>query len=206
MQNPKLLASLALAGSFFAATAARADTKVGVLDMQRAISETNEGARATDALKKLFDKRQVELDAKQNGLLKDKGDLEKRCKSIPRADCEKGMEDLQKKLMELQGLMSQYQGEIQKKQGEATQPILGRMLQIVKRIALDKGFDVVVDRGASHWMRADLDLTELAIKMYNTESNIPPLPPSDKPADKPGKGPAAMQAPGPKAPPPAGKK
>jgi outer membrane protein len=204
MQNPKLLAISALAVSLAASSAAHADTKVAVLDMQRAISETNEGARATDALKKLFDKRQVELDAKQNGMLKDKAELEKRCKSAPRADCEKGQEDLQKRLMELQGLMSQYQGEIQKKQGEATQPILGKMLQIIKRIALDKGFDVVIDRGASHWMRSDLDVTELAIKMYNAESNVPPLPPSDKPADKPGKGGATP--PPAKAPPPPAKK
>ena len=201
MQNPKLLAwaGAAILASVLATSSAHADTKVGVIDMQRAISETNEGARATDGLKKLFDKRQVELDGRQNGLLKDKADLEKRCKAIPRLECEKGMEELQKKLMELQGLMTQYQGEIQKKQGESTQPILAKMLQIVKRIALDKGYDVVVDRGASHFMRSDLDVTELAIKMYNAESNIPPLPPESRtPPKTPPKGAPPPPPPAPK--------
>jgi outer membrane protein len=177
------ISGLAAAVIATSASTALAETKVAVIDMQRAINDTNEGARATDTLKKLFDKRQVELDAKQTDLLKQKGDLEKRCHKLGQEKCQAGMEDLQKRLFDLQQLMVQYQQEIQKKQGEATQPIIGKMVSIVKRIALSNGYDIVVDRAASHYMRSDLDVTDAAVKMYNAESNSPPFEKSSEKKD-----------------------
>lgn len=192
---------------------ARAESKIAVIEMARAIADTNEGGRATLTLKSLFDKRQVELDGKQNGLLKEKADLEKRCRGgSARAECEKGMEELQKKLFDLQGLLGQYQQEIQKKQGEATQPIFQKMLRIVERLARSKGYDIVVDRTAAHYQKPELDLTELAITTYNGDTpNIPPLTAQEKAGlaqpqgqlgTKPGPTPPADK---PKAPPPAKK-
>ena len=165
-------------------TVAHADTKLAVIDMTRAINDTNEGARATLTLKSLFEKRQVDLDAKQTGLLKEKSILDKQCKgSLSRPDCEKGQEELQKKLFDLQQLMTQYQQEIQKKQGEATQPIFAKMLRVVERIAKTKGYDIVIDRTASHFQRPDLDVTEAAISAYNADTpSIAPLSAAEKAA------------------------
>jgi outer membrane protein len=201
--NPVLGAAILLSAGLSAMLAARpaaaqpkAETRIAAIEIQKAISETNEGARATYTLKQLFDKRQIELNAKQDDLLKEKTALEKKCKSMPQAQCQGGMEELQRKLLELQNLMMQYQQEIQKKQGEATQPILVKMLAIVRRIAQRDGYDIVVDRGATHFLRSDLDITDVAIKMYNAESNVPPLPAAStqpaapkeaKPSKKPGK-------------------
>lgn len=190
MQFTKFLALAALSVSSLVATSeARAQTKMAVIDMQKAINETNEGARANDTLKKLFDKRQVELNAKQDELLKEKGSLERRCRSLPPAQCQSSAEELQKKLVDLQNLMMQYQQDIQKRQGEATQPILAKMLTIVGRIARQSGYDMVVDRAAVHFMADALDVTAQAIKIYNTESNVAPLPPEAPKTDKSDKAP-----------------
>ena len=97
----------------------RAESKIAVIEMTRAIAETNEGGRATLTLKSLFDKRQGELDGKQTGLLKERTELEKKCRSgVGKAECERGQEEIQKKLYDLQQLLMQYQGDIQKKQAE----------------------------------------------------------------------------------------
>jgi outer membrane protein len=204
----KPLVTLAAAALLALAPAlARAESKVAVIDMTRAINETNEGSRATLNLKTLFEKRQIDLDAKQQGLLKDKADLDRKCKNLPRPDCERGQEELQKKLFDLQQLMGQYQQEIQKKQGEATQPIFQKMLRIVERLARAKGFDIVVDRNAAPYSKTDLDVTEAAIAAYNTDTpTIQPLTAAEKAtlaAPPPGGGPG-----GPKKadPPPAPKK
>ncbi|RYE75779.1 MAG: OmpH family outer membrane protein, partial [Myxococcales bacterium] len=128
---------------------AQAQTKVAIIDMVKAINETNEGARANDTLKKYYDKRQGELNGRQEDLLKEKNAIEKRCRSLPPAQCQSSMEELQKKLVELQGLMSQYQQDIQKRQSETTQPMLTKMLAIVGRLARQSGYDLVVDRAAT---------------------------------------------------------
>ena len=42
--------------------------KIGVVDMQRALMETEDGRQAKDQLKKLFEQRQKTLDKQQNDL------------------------------------------------------------------------------------------------------------------------------------------
>jgi len=187
MQFKTLLAIPAVAGALLLAPGeAQAQSKVAIVNMQKAINETNEGARANYDLKKLFDKRQVELNARQEELLKEKTGLEKRCRSMPQAQCQAGMDELQKKLLDLQNLMMQYQQDIQKRQGEATQPILTKMLAILGRMARQNGYDMVIDSVATHYAVAGLEITDQAIKIYNSESTAQPLPP--EPPPKPEKG------------------
>lgn len=189
MQSAKFLAISALLIATTAGREAFAQTKMAVINMQKAINETNEGARANHDLKKLYDKRQEELNKRQDDLLKEKTQLEKRCRSIPQAQCQAAFEDLQKKLFDLQNTMGQYQQDIQKRQSEATQPILTKMLAIIGRLARQNSYDLVVDQAAAHFLLPTLDITDAAIKIYNSESNVPPLPPEPPKTDKGDKGP-----------------
>ena len=165
-------------------------TKVATIDLQKAINDTNEGQRATDTLKKLFEKHQVELNGKQETLYKERASLAKKCKSLGQAQCQAGMEELEHKMLELQNLMGSYQQDIQKRQGETTQSILLKMLAIVRRLAGKDSYDLVVEKNAAPFF-GGTDLTDSAVKLYNTESGIAPLPPAapEKPADKPAKKP-----------------
>ncbi|MCS6901886.1 MAG: OmpH family outer membrane protein [Myxococcales bacterium] len=191
MQYVKLLATFLFVGApLLAPEEACAQTKMAVIDMQKAINETNEGAQANNNLKKLFDKRQVELNGREETLRKEKLQLEKRCRSTSQAQCQAGMEELQRKAIELQELMGQYQQDIQKRQVEATQPILSKMLTIVGRLARQGGYDLVIDKAAVHFQQPSMDLTEQAIRLYNSESNVPPPSPEPTKVDpkkKPGK-------------------
>ena len=68
-----LAAALALAVSLAAGTAAAQQSmKVAVVDLQRAVMQTEDGLRMQATLKKLFDSRQVELNKKQSELQKQK--------------------------------------------------------------------------------------------------------------------------------------
>ncbi len=196
MKRYLLPAVAALAAS--APALARAESKIAVVEMARAIAETNEGGRATLTLKSLFDKRQVELDGKQTGLLKERTELEKKCKAgLGKAECDRGQEEIQKKLFDLQQLLMQYQGEIQKKQAEATQPMFQKMTRVLERLAKQKGYDLVVDKQAALHFKSELDLTELAISTYNADTpGVPALTAAEKAQL------AAMPAPGSPAPPP----
>jgi outer membrane protein len=191
MQYVKLLAPpLVMAASLLTTREAGAQTKMAVIDMQKAINETNEGAQANNNLKKLFDKRQTELSGREDTLRKEKIQLEKRCRNTAQAQCQAGLEELQRKAIELQELMGQYQQDIQKRQAEATQPILTKMLTIIGRLARQGGYDMVIDKAAVHFQQPSMDLTEQAIRLYNSESNVPPPPPEPAKADpkkKPGK-------------------
>jgi outer membrane protein len=167
--------------------------KFAVVDVQRAVMETEDGLRASATLKKFFDKRQQELDAKQNELQKQREEIEKQSKVLSQAAMQKRMEDWQKQMLELQTVFVEYNKELQKKQGELTQPIYGKIMGLLRRLATQDGYDAILEKQAVPYMRNDLDLTDKIIQMYNSGAAPAPAPAgSGTPA------PAAPKAPAPK--------
>jgi outer membrane protein len=161
------LSGLVLSASLLAAPSAFAQSKIAVVDVNRAVSSTEDGLRATATLKKVFDNRQVELNKKQNDLQKQRDDIEKQSKVLSKEALGKRMEDWQKQMLELQQVFVEYNKEIEKKQKEITDPILEKMLAVVKRIATTDGYDVVMEKAMAAYTRADLDITDRCIQMYN---------------------------------------
>lgn len=141
---------------------------VGVVDVQRAVMQTEDGLRAQATLKKLFDAKQVELNRRQTDLQKQKEDIDKQAKVISKEAYSKRLEELQKQMMELQTVFVDYNKELDKKQKELTEPIFEKILGIVKRIATTENFDLVVDKATVAYVRTDLDLTDKCIQMYNS--------------------------------------
>jgi outer membrane protein len=162
---------LALGLALFALVApalASADNKIAVVDVQHAVMQTEDGIRAQATLKKLFDKRQQELDGKQAELQRTRDDIERQSRVISREALDKRMEDWQRRMVELQTVFVDYNKELQKKQGELTAPIIKKMMTIISRIAKKKDFDLILDKQAAPYTRQDLDLTDQIIQMYNS--------------------------------------
>ncbi len=169
-----VLVSLAL---LFAAGGARAEMKVGVVDVQRAVAQTEDGLRAQATLKKLFDNRQQELNKKQNDLQKQREEIDKQSKVLSKDALQKRIEDWQKQMVELQTVFLEYNKELEKKQKELTDPVFEKVMAIVKRVATTEGFDLVIDRQMAAYVRTDLDLTDKCIQLYNAGgAPAPPKP------------------------------
>jgi outer membrane protein len=149
------------------ASPAAAQSKIGVVDTQRAIMETEDGLRAQATLKKLFDKRQRELDKKQEELQKEREDIEKQRDVLSKGALQKRIEKWQREMIQLQTVFVEYNKELQKKQNELTQPIFQKSMGLIRRLAAQEGLDVVVDKQAVPYVRSDLDLTDRVIQLYN---------------------------------------
>jgi outer membrane protein len=151
----------------FGASQAHAQSKIAVVDTQRAIMETEDGLRAQASLKKIFDNKQRELDKKQEDLQKEREDMEKQRDVLSKAALAKRVDKWQKEMMALQGVFVDYNKELQKKQGELTQPIVQKIMGAIRRLATQEGFDLVVDKQAAPYVRSDLDVTDRVITLYN---------------------------------------
>jgi len=149
------------------ASEARAQSKIAVVDTQRAIMETEDGLRAQASLKKIFDNKQRELDKKQEDLQKEREDIEKQRDVLSKAALAKRVDKWQREMMALQGVFVDYNKELQKKQGELTQPIVQKIMGAIRRLATQEGFDLVVDKQAAPYVRSDLDVTDRIITLYN---------------------------------------
>jgi outer membrane protein len=163
----RFFATVAIAVSAAVASTALADS-IAVVDMQGAVMQTEDGIRAQATLKKLFDRHQQELDAKQTQLTKMRSDIEKQARILSREALARRMDAWQRDMVALQTVFVDYEKELQKKQTELTAPIIQRIVVIVGRIAKEKGFDVVIDKQAAPYARPDLDLTDRVIQEYNS--------------------------------------
>ncbi len=164
-----------------------AQAKVGVVDLQRAINETEQGRTAKAKLKKLFESRQQGLDKKQEELKKLKEEIEQQKNVLARDVLEKKVESYQKQLMELQQVYMDYQRELAEKEGELTKVIVERMERILRRMGQTDGYSLIVDRASGViYVPTNLDLTDVLIQRYNAgegaEAAAPKAPAGAKPA------------------------
>jgi outer membrane protein len=181
-------AALAVAAFALAfAPMASAQMRVAVVDTQRAVMETEDGLRAQATLKKLFDKRQRELDQKQKDLQKEREELEKNRAQIATEAMAKRAETWQREMAQVQAVFVEYNKELQQKQNELTQPIVQKTIGIIRRLATQEGFDLVLERQAATYFRADLDLTDRVITLYNRGGDAPAAPAAPAPAAAPAK-------------------
>jgi outer membrane protein len=178
--------------------------KVAVVDVQRAVMQTEDGLRAQASLKKMFDSRQQELNKRQTDLQKQKEDIDKQSRVLSQSALQKKVDDWQKEMVELQQTFVEYNKELEKKQKELTDPIFERVIGAIKRIAGTDSYDLIVDRATVAFARSDLDLTDRVIQIANGGSTGSAPAPAPSGAGNASKGPTL--APGPLAPPTAAPK
>lgn len=151
------------------AQVADAQPKIGVVDMQRALNETEDGRKAKDRLKKLFEKRQKTLDKQQNDLRTLKESIEKQRDVLSREVLAKKLEEYQKSFAQLQTTYMDFQRELAAKEGELTKDIMARMQRIVRRLGQSEGYSMIVERNEAGviFVPTSYDLTDVLIQRYN---------------------------------------
>jgi outer membrane protein len=164
--------------------------KIAVVDMQRALHETEDGRKAKSQLKKLFEDRQKTLDKQQNDLKAMKDSLDKQHDVLTPAVLSKKQEELQKAFAELQSTYMEFQRELQSKEGELTKDIIERMQRIMRHVGQAEGYTLVLERNESGvvYVPTNYDLTDLLIQRYNAgEGKSETTDVASKPAAKTGK-------------------
>lgn len=149
-------------------TAAYAEEfKLGFVDMQRALNETDDGKKAKAALKKVFDQKQKELDEQQAALKKDIEDLDKKRTLLPAEQVREKEAELQTRMQKVQQTYLRHQQDLSGKEQEATAKIYERMNKIIQKIAASENFSMIVDKSALVFAKPHLDLTTELIRRYN---------------------------------------
>lgn len=162
-------------------------TKIGVVDLQRAINETEDGRKSKDKLKKLFESRQTGLDKKQEDLKKLKEEIEKQQSLWTPEVRQQKIESYQKQLVDLQQIYVDYQRELAEKEGELTKTIVERMEKILRRIGQTDGYTLIMERSEAGiiYVPTNLDLTDVVIQRYNAGEGAEAAPKAPATATKP---------------------
>ena len=152
-----------LASAGFAA--AQGPVKVGVINLQRAIVETAEIKKAQVDLEAKFKPRTTELEKVQRELADIQTQLQSG-KLDPRAEQDLNARG-QRRQRELQRLQEDIQGDVNREREEVLSNAGRKMSDVVKKIADEKGLDIVVDATSTVFFKPALDVTNEAIAAYD---------------------------------------
>ena len=150
------------------AATAKADVKIGYVDLQRAIQETTVGKKAKKDLEKEFNAKKTELQKKEADLKKMADDLEKKKIALSDDVRAKKQQELQQEMMKFQHEVGESQQNIQKKERDLTQPILEKLQASLDKIAKDGGYTMIFEKSEQSvlWAQKDLDLTDTVVKEF----------------------------------------
>jgi len=153
------LASAALVG------AAAAQTKVAVVNSQKAVLETDEIKKAQVDLQTKYKPRQDAMDKLQ----KDLQDIQNQLQSgkLNQLGEQEMTAQGQKKQRELTRLQQDLQEDVDRDRNDILQRAGTHMQEVVKKLADEKGLDIVVDTSNTVFYKASLDLTTEATTAYN---------------------------------------
>jgi len=144
---------------------ASAQTKVAVINSQKALLETDEIKKAQNDLQAKYKPRQDAMEKLQ----KDLQDIQTQLQSGKLNQV--GEAELnatgQRKQRELTRLQQDLQEDVDRDRNDILQRAGTRMQDVVKKMADEKGLDIVVDTSNTVFYKATLDLTTDAVAAYN---------------------------------------
>jgi outer membrane protein len=161
------LALAVCAAGLASVPSAMAQTKVGVVSLQKAILETAEIKKASNEMATKYKKRQDELDKVQREL----SDIQTQLQSAQGKLSAAGEADLtsrgQRKEREAKRLEEDLRADVERDRNEILSRAQTRMMEIVKKVSDEKGLDVVVEASAVITFKPALDITTDVIASYD---------------------------------------
>jgi len=152
--------------------------KVGYVDMQRAITETEEGKKTKANLKKIFDQKQKELDEQQEAVKKAIDDLDKKRTLLPPDTVRTKEMEIQAQMQKVQATLLRHQQDLQQKEQDAMAKILDRMQRIITKMATAENFTMIVEKTALVYAKPHLDLTNELVRRFNAGEEAGGKPPA----------------------------
>jgi outer membrane protein len=153
----------------FAAVAQTTAPKIGYIDLQKVVIESEKGKDAKKNLGDEFEKLRKNLTQKQDELQRLKDALEKQASTMtPEARMDKEKQ-YQSKLKDYQRVQSDYEADIRQKEQELFQKIMKELEDVVKSFGESEKYTLILEKMQSGILYAatNVDLTDKVIALYN---------------------------------------
>lgn len=148
--------------------------KIGYIDIQRAIVESQAGKKAREAF-------QTQVKRVEGDLLKEKQEIERlkmdydKKGALLRDDEKRTMEsDLDKRYVAYQRTMQDVQQDLRQKEAEMTRGILSDLEKVVTEVGKADNFTLILERSQVIYADQGVDITNKVIDLYNGRGATPP--------------------------------
>jgi outer membrane protein len=168
------------------AAGSASNTKVGIVSIQDAIANTNEGKKELEALQQKFAPRQAALQSQNDELENLKKQLQAQSDKLSDEERSSRVRSATEKQKTLQRSAEDFQNEVQQAEQEILNRLGKKMLDVLEKYAKNNGYAVVMDVSNPQtpvlYANPGTNITKNLIDAYNAES---PATPAPKPAAKP---------------------
>ncbi len=149
--------------------AAEGPLKIGILDLNKAVNESDQGKKAKVELEAYIKGKQAALDelAKKAETLKNELDKQS---DIMSAEAKKSKEDeLARLSREYQRTASDSQVDVRKKENELTHGIIEKLKNVVKVIFEDENYTIIFEKNDGSVLYSDktIDITDRVIRKFD---------------------------------------
>ncbi len=143
------------------------DVRIGVIDIQAAVTGTKEWKKEFASFKTKFQKEKLSIAAKEKNLKKLIEDLNKKSMVLSPELKNKKEEALIKKKKNFERYVQDKNEEFAKKEKVITGKILKKMVGIIKKLGESKKFTMILEKKVGLYFDQSVDLTTLAIQTYD---------------------------------------
>jgi outer membrane protein len=158
---------LALSGTF---ASAQERVKIGFIDIQRVLSESQPGKRARERFQAQVKKAEADLQKEKLELDRIRNDLDKKGPLL-KEDERRNMEaDFQKRSVTLQRSMTDYQQDLRQKDGQMTNDILKELEKIVNEVGKADKFTLIMERSQILYSDQGVDITNKVIEVFDSRA------------------------------------
>jgi outer membrane protein len=144
--------------------------RIGVVDLQKVLMETEAGKKARESLGTFMKNRQALIELEEKELKRMEDDLIKQA-SVLSANAKRDREEqLRRRVLEFQQKANEMNREVQEKQKEVLEGFRDRAERVVAKVAQQLGLSMVMDKGRGGptvYSDTSLDISEKVITEFN---------------------------------------
>ncbi len=154
---------------FFTGFARAESVKIAVIDIKKIVKESKYGQEIMQKLQKKYDEFSAEIQAKAKKLEELKKEIENKG-SLWSKDVKQKKEEEYKKLLEqLTTLQEKAQYEMQEYQKQLLEPVLKKLVKVIKDYVKDKNYDLVLEKNQPgiYYASSRIDITSKILALFN---------------------------------------
>lgn len=149
---------------------AQEKVRIGYIDLQRAITESEAGKKAKERFEAEVKRVEANLLKERQEVERLKSDLDKRNPLLKEEERRSLEKDVQRRYLGYQRTMRDYQEELRQKEGEMTTEILKELEQIVIEVGKTEKFTLIFERAQLLYSDQGIDITNKVIQLYNSRA------------------------------------
>jgi outer membrane protein len=157
-------------GSVLAGTAAQAELRIAVVDMQRALNECESGKKAKDQVKAKFERSQEQLRRQREDLDRMKDDYDKKALVLRDEERRNLEKDLETRSLDFKRRYEDFQRDLKRTDAELTSSIVEQLYEIVSDYGAKNGYSLVLEKSSGVLLYNDkaVDVTDEIVRIHNS--------------------------------------